>query len=190
MPKKARLKLLMNKTVTNFLNKLKSPKILITVGILGIALIFISSFFDGNSLKKTSVAKEIDTEEYRLQLEKDIKKIVTDITGSRDVTVLITLESGIKYQYADIHEGTSSDKTESNSQITSSETKQGYITVKTSSGGEEALLVTAQMPEVRGVAIVCDGGDNEIIKEKIKNTVMAALNITSKRVYIAGGNSK
>lgn len=179
----------MNKTVLSLFNKLKSPKFLIFAGILGIALIFISSFFDGNSLKNTSSSKEIDVEEYRLQLEEDIKKIVTDITGSRDVTVLITLESGIKYQYADIREGNSSDKTESDSQITSSEIKQGYITVKTSSGGEEALLVTAEMPEVRGVAIVCNGGDNEIIKEKIKNTVMAALNITSKRVYIAGGNS-
>ena len=43
------------------------------------------------------------------------------------------------------------------------------------------------MPEVRGVAIVCEGGDNEIIAEKIQNTVTAALNITSKRVSIAGG---
>ena len=43
------------------------------------------------------------------------------------------------------------------------------------------------MPEVRGVAVVCRGGDDELINEKIKNAVTAALNITSKRVYIAGG---
>ena len=55
----------MNKTVTNIFNKLKSPKILITVGILGIALIFISSFFEGDSFKKTTTSKEIDTEKYR-----------------------------------------------------------------------------------------------------------------------------
>ncbi len=54
-------------------------------------------------------------------------------------------------------------------------------------GGEQALLVTAEMPEVRGVAVVCRGGDDELINEKIKNAVTAALNITSKRVYIAGG---
>ena len=47
--------------------------------------------------------------------------------------------------------------------------------------------MTAEMPEVRGVAIVCEGGDDEQINEKIKNAVTAALNITSKRVYIAGG---
>ena len=41
--------------------------------------------------------------------------------------------------------------------------------------------------EIRGVAVVCRGGDDELINEKIKNAVTAALNITSKRVYIAGG---
>ena len=50
------------------------------------------------------------------------------------------------------------------------------------------MLVTVEMPEVRGVAIVCDGGDNEYIAEKIQNAVTAALDITSKRVYICGRN--
>lgn len=101
--------------------------------------------------------------------------------------MVITLESGIKYSYADIREGVSADKTESDSKSTSSELKQSYITVKSADGGEQALLVTTEMPEVRGVAIVCEGGDDEQINEKIQNAVTAALNITSKRVYIAGG---
>ena len=44
------------------------------------------------------------------------------------------------------------------------------------------------MPEVRGVAIVGEGRDSEAINEKIENAVTAALDITSKRVYIAGGS--
>ena len=120
--------------------------------------------------------------------EKDIKQIVKGITGSNNVTVVVTLESGMRYKYADVTEGASTDKTEDNTISSSSELKQGYITVKTADGGEDALLVTTQMPEIRGVAIVCLGGDNEIISEKIENTVTAALNITSQRVHIAGGN--
>ena len=102
------------------------------------------------------------------------------------MTVVITLESGIRYSYADTREEISSDKTEKEAQSSGSELKEGYITVKTADGGEQALLITAEMPEVRGVAIVCEGGDSEIISEKIQNTVTAALNITSKRVYICG----
>ncbi len=179
----------MNEIISKYTEKLKSPKTLLIIGILGILLIFISSI--GNKDPKTTTAKkgeEISTQEYQEMLEKDIEKIVKEITGSRKTTVVVTLESGMKYKYADWAEGSSADKTEEGTSSSSSELKQGYTTVKTESGGEEALLVTTQMPEVRGVAIVCFGGDNEIIAQKIENAVTAALNITSQRVHIAGGN--
>lgn len=89
--------------------------------------------------------------------------------------MVVTLESGIKYSYADTNEGSSADKTESNSKSTSSENKQSYITVKTADGGEQALLVTAEMPEVRGVAVVCRGGDDELINEKSKTPLRRRL---------------
>lgn len=178
----------MNNPFTKYIEKLKNPKLLVIIGIAGILLIFLSSFMGENSEKPKDITAEITAEEYREQLENDIKKIVKEITGSRRVQVIVTLESGIRYKYADIHEGSSADKTESDAISTTSEHKEGYITVKTADGGEEALLVTRQMPEVRGVAIVCAGGDDTYLAEKIENTVTAALNITKHRVHIAGGN--
>ena len=118
--------------------------------------------------------------------EHGIEKIVKDITGSGKVEVVVTLESSIRYSYAESVEETKAEKNDKESQSLDNELKEGYITVKTADGGEEALLVTARMPEIRGIAIVCEGGDNEIINQKIQNAVMAALNITSKRVYICG----
>ncbi len=179
----------MNNIITKYIEKLKNPRILIIIGVLGILLIFLSSLSGGKEeAKAQNQNTEISVEEYRLSLEKDIRQIVKGITGSNKATVVVTLESGMRYKYADITEGASTDKTEDNETSSSSEIKQGYITVKTADGGEDALLVTTQMPEIRGVAIVCLGGDNEIIAEKIENTVTAALNITSQRVHIAGGN--
>ena len=78
--------------------------------------------------------------------------------------------------------------TVSGSTIQATSPGKATVTVKTADGGEQALLVTTEMPQVRGVAVVCEGGDDEIINEKITNAVTAALNITSKRVYIAGGS--
>lgn len=179
----------MNDVINRLTEKIKNPKVLVAAGLIGIALICLSSFIGGGKSSENKVLSDdsITAEEYRVQLEDSIGEIVKSITGSKSVKVVITLESGIKYSYADIKEGVSADKTESNSKSTSSELKQTYITVKTADGGEQALLVTAEMPEVRGVAIVCEGGDDEQINEKIQNAVTAALNITSKRVYIAGG---
>lgn len=181
----------MNEVINKLTEKIKSPKALVAAGLAGILLICLSSFL-GTGDKQTPEAPSNDSitaEEYRAQLEESITDIVKSITGSSNVKVVITLESGIKYSYADIREGVSANKTESSSTSTSSESKQTYITVKTSDGGEQALLVTTEMPEVRGVAIVCEGGDNGETSEKIQNAVTAALNITSKRVYVAGGKS-
>ena len=72
--------------------------------------------------------------------------------------------------------------------LTESQSKsRSYVTVRTSDGSEKALLITEYMPDIRGVAIVCRGGENEQTAERIKGAVTAALDITSKRVYITGG---
>jgi len=177
----------MNEFFGKYISKLRSPKGLIIAGLVGILLIFFSSFIGGNEKKEqVKTNAEITPEEYCLELEQDICDIVSGITGSKRVTAVVTLDSGIRYSYADTKEEISSDKNEKEHQSSNSELKEGYITVKTSDGGEQALLITTQMPEIRGVAIVCEGGDNPIINEKILNTVTAALNITSKRVYICG----
>ncbi len=181
----------MNEVIKKITEKIKTPKLLVILGVAGMLLILISSFFSGGKKQKEEVKinETISAEDYRIELEESVCEIVKSITGSSNVKVIITLESGIKYAYADINEKVSNDKTEGEAISIGSETKQTYITVKTADGGEEALLVTTEMPEVRGVAIVCEGGDDGIISEKIENAVTAALNITSKRVYVAGGKS-
>ncbi|MBQ3816710.1 MAG: hypothetical protein II802_00370 [Clostridia bacterium] len=178
----------MNNLLKKYTSALKSPKILIIIGLCGIFLIGISSVVPKSKKSEvTQNSKSITTEEYREYLEQGVIKTVSRITGNDNVTVMITLESGIRYAYADTTEGISQNKTGNDSESFSSEEKQSYVTVKDSDGGERALLITEKMPEVRGIAIVCDGGDNEEIAEKIKNAVMAALNITSKRICVAGG---
>ncbi|MBO5210666.1 MAG: hypothetical protein J6B80_01900 [Clostridia bacterium] len=177
----------MNDLIKKYLEKLKNPRVLIIIGVIGIALIFLSSFIDQNPKAKTS-AEEFSTEEYKESLEKDVAKLVKSISGSRRVTVVITLESGMNYQYADNLEESSDTKNDNLNTAEKSETKQNYITVKNADGSETAILISKQMPEIRGVAIVCEGGDNAALNQKIQNAVMSALNITSKRVYIAGGN--
>ena len=181
----------MNNVINKLIEKIKNPKLLITAGIIGIVLICLSSFIGGGEKaeNKTPAEDGITAEEYRDELEEKVGEIVKSITGSDNAKVVITLESGIKYSYADIREETLTEKKENEKESTDNETKSGYITVKTAEGGEQALLVTTQMPKVRGVAIVCDGGDNERIAEKIQNAVMSALNISSKKVYICGRNT-
>ena len=168
---------------------IENPKYLVIIGVCGIALIFISSLFTGESDDDNTPnnASTYTVEQYQKELQSNIENIVKGITGDDNPTVVITLESGIRYSYASADETDTSSATGSTSDQSSESKKQSYITVKTADGGEQALIVTEIMPQIRGVAIICKGGNIEQTAEKIKNAVTAALNITSKRVYISGG---
>lgn len=178
----------MNDKLKRLTESVRSPKVLITLGILGMVLILLSSVLDfGGNDTKSKKESESAVCEYQEALKKSVEEIVYKITGDRSATVVITLENGVKYTYVD---AISSDSTESRAESSEQNREsmsRSFVTVKTADGGEQALLVTETMPRVRGVAIVCKGGDNEETAEKIENAVMAALDITSKRVYIAGG---
>ncbi len=167
---------------------IKNPKILIIGGLLGIMLIFLSQC--NGKEESVNVGKEVtavSAEEYRDSLENEVKRIVTDISGDENPTVVVTLESGIRYSYADVSETSSSVSTSQSGESNSENSTRSYITVRDPDGGEKALLLTEIMPKVRGVAVICNGGDDETTAQKIEGAVTAAFNITSKRVYIAGG---
>ncbi len=175
----------MNEKVMELLKKLREPKRILAVGAIGILLLLLPSFFSKNYEKSSNSKDDFNAEEYRKELEKDVKKIVTEITGDKKATVVITLQNGIKYSYADdIKDDTSVSGGENSEE--SKRRESSHITVKNASGDEKALVVTENMPEVRGVAVICSGGEDEYTAEIIINSITATLDITSKRVYVAG----
>jgi stage III sporulation protein AG len=168
----------MNEQIKNLKEILKKPKILIILGIIGILLIFLSSLGgDDKKVDATESETSFSTEEYKENLEKEVEALVKKISGSKKAQVIITLEGGIRYSYAESTEDTSSNKNESSGAFSSSELKRSFITIKTSSGGESALLISEYMPDIRGVAIVCAGGDDEEIREKVQNAVILQFKI-------------
>ncbi len=179
--------------MNDYLDKLKhifrSPRVLVILGLLGILMIFLSSCFEGGEKGAEALkGSNAELEEYREGLEQEVKRLVVSITGDKKATVVLTLEGGARYSYVDSVSTDSSASTDNGGEHSSQKQTSSFVTVKTADGGEQALLITEGCPKVRGVAIVCSGGADEQTAEKIENAVMAALDITSKRVYIAGGN--
>ncbi|MBR6917518.1 MAG: hypothetical protein IKN38_04975 [Clostridia bacterium] len=58
------------------------------------------------------------------------------------------------------------------------------VTVGSESGGIELYVVS---PRVRGVAVVCSGGDKPAVRKKIVSLICASLGIASSKVSVAGG---
>ncbi len=173
----------MKEKIEALLKNKKLDSIIFILGIAGVALIFISTLSAKNETKKGTEIKEtsFSAEEYRTVIESQIKQIVTGIAGDNSAVVTVTLETGMNYIYAD----ETKQNTEKETDRQSEETEQTYITVTQADGTETPLILTEHMPKIRGVAIVCQI-NNEQTAQEIKNAVMAAFDLTSKRVYIAG----
>lgn len=164
--------------------KFKSGKTLFIIGILGILLIFASSFVSGEEKNPLKSQEAFDSIKYAETLEKSVRKTVQSITGNRDVTVFITLEGGPRYTYGQ----DSKQKNEDTENEINHESELSYIIVTDADGNEKALSVYETYPEVRGVTVVYSG--SAAYTEKIESAVTAALGITSKRISIInkGGN--
>ncbi len=182
-----------SKKIHEFLLKDKSKKIIICIGILGIALIFISELFKTNNAKKvtasTSATASSSTYEYVSQLENNLKELISSIKGAGNTRVMVTLENSEETVYA-TEEKKNKEATEdkSDGQLSkkreSDDCEKKYITVRDADGTERALSVTQIQPTVKGVVVVCDGGDIPEVQQKITDAIKTALNITSKRVYV------
>lgn len=174
-----------------FFTVLKSkPKIIVIIGVIGIALIFLSVFFEKSPEKTVSTDVKITAEEYSSGLEKKLSEQISDVVGG-DVKVMITLESGIEYVYASESKNNESEVEDaySNKNQKSQKEKQvqnSYITCKDENGNEVPLIVTEIMPNVKGVVVACKNGDNEVIGSAVKSLVTTALDISDSKVCVLG----
>lgn len=105
---------------------------------------------------------------YIEQTEQRLCELISSISGAGKTKVMLTLESSQENVYAaDIN----SEKSE-------------YVVIKTDSG-EGGMLLKVIRPEIRGVAVVCEGGDKARVKVDIINAVSSSLGISSTRISIA-----
>lgn len=180
-----------NKKVYEFLLKDKFKNIILFTGILGIILILFSGFLktDNTQKAKNTVSSNKSIQEYVNQMENSLKDIVSSIKGAGNTKVLVTLENSEETVYATEerkNKEATEDKTDGqmSKKRESDDIEKRYITVKDADGTERALSVTQIQPTVKGVVVVCDGGDIPEVQQKIKDSIKTALNITSKKVYV------
>ncbi len=128
----------------------KVRKIIVISGIIGIALIFISSYVDFGSFTDSS-KNEFSVDSYSQQIENDLSSAISKIEGAGKAKVMLTMENSKELVYID---GTT--------------TKTKEI-----------------QPLIRGVLVLCEGGDDPTVVERITQAVTKTLGISSAKVCIA-----
>lgn len=142
------------------------------LGILGILLLSVSSLPTGNSAAKTESRAETGSDtDWASKQESRLESILSQMDGAGKARVMITLESGQEAVYA------LDTRTDSNGS-----TQKEHVMLN---GSTEALVETIWMPQVQGVAVLCEGAGTPTVERKIIEMVSVLLGVSSNRISIA-----
>lgn len=161
----------------------KGRRLLLVLGAVGVLLLALPELFPQESARVTTETPDVFIE----KTEERLRTIIGSIEGAGECRIMVTLENGVEYVYA-TEQKNNTDRQEdsdatSNKVIQRNDNEQTVIVVDTGNG-REGLLVTEIQPTVKGVVVVCEGGDREEVRERIVEAVTVALNISSKRVCV------
>ena len=132
----------------------------------------------------TPTVTQSTASDYVEDLENRLISIISSIDGAGETKVMITLESGSEDIY--LHDYDYGENIDPNGKNII-ERKDEYVIVDGDSG-EEGIVVRIAEPKIRGVAVVCKGGDSDSVRVRIIETVTALLNINSTSVSVAKMN--
>ena len=142
----------------------KKAILLLIVALCGLFLIF-----GGQETLDTGTDYAREREEYRKETETRLQSLCERVQGVGRVSVFVTLEAGEEYVYA-----------------TDESAGGGVDYVTGQSGG---LLLYRRAPRVAGVAVVCDGGGNENVRNELQLLLHAALDVPYGRISISPAKS-
>lgn len=168
---------ILNDKIQPIINKIKNDKkalLIIICGVLGMLLIM----FSGGEDSKTTDAEKTDNSAQlnNFAIKEEVKHLIEKIDGAGETEIVITYKSAEETIYAqNVKEETGDGKIKKDSE---------FIIVE-QNDSETGLHIKTVYPEVQGVAVVCEGGNNPVVKEKIYSVLTALFNINSNNISIA-----
>ena len=175
-----------------WIRKLNDEKIrnrlLISVGLLGLLLIFLSELGGSENPKVASMSQTVENESYIQSMEDKLGKLVEQVSGAGNCHVMVTLEQGTQYVFASeskkvIDETQSHDGNE-NSKVQQKDNSESRIVVLEENGVSRPLVETSKEPQVKGVVVVCEGGSSSIVRERVTEVLTTVLGIGSHQVCV------
>ena len=155
------------KSLKEFSQKPIFPKILISVGLVIMVMIVFADFSGSKDIKSVSdTDADFQTADTYIECtESRLSEVLMSIEGVGKAKVLVNVSS------TEFKQGSSSTENE--------------IVIIDSGSSKEALIKKVKIPEISGIVIVCEGGDDPKVCEKVYKAVSTALKIPSSRIYVA-----
>lgn len=164
----------------------KKLKIVMIIGIVGIILIGITTFIPEKSSPENSTEIKQTMDEYRTKAQDEVLELISSIEGVGVARVMITYKNGVEYVYAR-EEKQNTDKSGgvgADDVIQRDNYESKTIMVEDENGRKTALVRTMLEPAVKGVVIVCEGGDDIFVQQKVIEAVKIAMGIGANQVCV------
>lgn len=152
----------------------KKTWIWVIVGLAGIGIIAATEWIPRRTDESPSPQTVVSAQELETALENRIGALLREVEGVGNCRVMVTLEHGTQFVYAK--------DTTASAQAGQSGSEKTLMVE--SDDGPVGLLITEVQPTVKGVAVVCDGGDRDAVKERVTAIISTAFRISSQRVCV------
>lgn len=166
----------------------KNLKILVLIIIaivIGFVLIDASSSTTKESSSTTSSKSYgyISTLDYCAELESKLQNVLSNVKGAGQVRVMVTVDGSPELVYAKEEDS----KVSSNTTGTTTSSSSASPIIVTTGGESNALILTENLPKVKGVIVVSSGANDVGIKMNILNAVSTLLDISIDKVSVLQG---
>lgn len=160
----------------------KRVKLITFMGISAIALIFISEMLPERSTKEADPPSESSftaASDYSDKVGKRLEELLSQIKGVGRAELILSVEGSEEYVYAEELE-TSAEHGENDS----TEKYKNKLFVSDHSGSKDAVVKKVINPRFNGALVICDGGDDILIKERVIKAVSAALDLPTSKICV------
>lgn len=118
------------------------------------------------------MVEQADTEAYKQKREQELKELLQKVQGVGKAEVMLTLKA-------------SNEKiTLKDSTYKGEDTEEETVLIEDSDRNSSPYILQEKEPEVEGVVIVCEGGEDSAIKREITEAVRALFQIESHKIKI------
>lgn len=135
-----------------------------------------------NSVSTGAKYNYTTTMEYCTALEKKLESVLSQINGAGNVSVMLSVEGSPELVYA----VDSDTKVSTNNNGSTTTSSSSPIIVQTN-GNSSPLILTENLPIVKGVIIVSSGANNMGIKLDILSAVSKLLDISTEKISVLKG---
>ena len=161
-------------------------KTIVVLGLLGIALILLSELVPvgGGSDTQAAGSVSVDEEEMKRQVEEKLAELIGSIAGVGECKIMVTYESTLQNVYESDTKTTSDSSSSEGGNKDKTTKEENVIILENKDGTREALLKTQLGPQIKGVVIACEGGEDVAVESRIIGVVTTAFQLPTSKVYV------